>query len=104
MQFLNNKYRGINKTTDILSFPLYSSIKELPTNKGYLLGDIVINLHQAQTQSIKYDISLNDEIRRLLVHGVLHLLGFDHEKNRYQAKKMLKKEEDILNAIKELDR
>ncbi len=103
MHALNNLYRGVDRTTDVLSFPLYNSLKELPTDREFLLGDIVINLNRAQSQSSNHLLSLHEEIRRLFVHGILHLIGFDHEKNTYQAKKMRQKEEEIHDALKNMD-
>lgn len=76
MQALNAQYRNKDKTTDVLSFP-----SDLPL--GYdgprHLGDIVISLPQAQRQADELGQSLVRELQFLLLHGVLHLLGYDHE-------------------------
>jgi rRNA maturation RNase YbeY len=63
------------------------------------LGDIVINLHQAKRQASEHCITFNEELRLLLIHGLLHLLGYDHEKGGYQKNKMRAKEKELLDAI-----
>jgi len=98
---LNSAYRGVNKTTDVLSFEAELSIDGIKVNN--VLGDIVINIQRAESQAKQYGTGLYDEISRLLIHGVLHLLGYDHELSNYQARKMKKKEEEIFNAIKKMD-
>jgi probable rRNA maturation factor len=98
---LNRCYRGIDKTTDVLSFPQTESIilgTELQS-PDYILGDIVINIHQAKRQAEEYGITFYEEVTRLLIHGLLHLLGYDHEKDGYQAAKMKRKELEILGGI-----
>jgi len=67
---LNKKHRGINKATDVLSFPL-----EEPTH----LGDIVIAIDIATKQAKEYGHSFEREIAFLTLHGLLHLLGYDHD-------------------------
>lgn len=99
MKALNMKYRGVNKATDVLSFPIYTSLKEIPKDNSFLLGDIVINLPKAQRQAADHGFTLNEELGWLLIHGLLHLLGYDHEKSRYQKNKMESKERELLYAI-----
>ncbi len=69
MKTLNRKFRGRNKTTDVLTFP----------GDDHFLGDIVISLDQARRQAVEEKHSLPTEVRYLIVHGVLHALGYDHE-------------------------
>ena len=69
MQSLNRKFRRKNKTTDVLTFP----------GEGQFLGDIVISLDQARRQARDERHSLETEVRYLILHGILHALGFDHE-------------------------
>lgn len=76
---LNQKYRGINKPTDVLSFPLDTPHRK--TDNYTMLGDIVISAEMAKKQNKK-------EINKLFKHGLLHLLGFDHEKNRKEWQEM----------------
>ena len=89
MILLNRKYRKINQVTDVLSFPLGSF--KLPKKIPHLLGDIVICIPKLKEQAKKNSNSLKNEFELLLVHGFLHLLGFDHEKNRESWEKTLKK-------------
>lgn len=75
MKQLNSSYRKKNKTTDVLSF---SQIEGEGTPQA-ALGDIVISLSQAKKQARKFGNNFNGEIVRLIIHGILHLLGYDHE-------------------------
>lgn len=96
---LNNQYRGIDRTTDVLSFPLYESPDEFPDNEKFLLGDIVIDPLRAAQQAADYGSSLEDEIRRLLIHGLLHLVGYDHEAGAVKRKKMKRREMKLLSLL-----
>jgi probable rRNA maturation factor len=74
---LNLEYRGRDAATDVLSFPLDPAPK-WPVPEP-LLGDVVISVETARRQAAAYDASLQREIYRLLIHGLLHLMGHDHE-------------------------
>jgi probable rRNA maturation factor len=78
MTGLNRKFRRKNKTTDVLTFPADDSYAD-PSSKGRPLGDIVISLDQARRQAAEEKHSLATELRYLILHGVLHALGYDHE-------------------------
>jgi len=78
MTSLNQRFRGKNKTTDVLTFPADDSYAD-PADKGRPLGDIVISVDQARRQSVDEKHSLATEVRYLIVHGILHALGYDHE-------------------------
>jgi len=88
MRELNLKYRDNNRTTDVLSFP----------QEGELLGDILISVDKATAQSEELDHTFGDEVRRLVVHGILHLLGYDHKKLQ-EARLMEEKEKEILEFL-----
>lgn len=103
MKRLNATYRRMNTTTDVLSFPIYATAKEVPTDRPSLLGDIVINPCAAKRQSELYKVTCHEEMRRLLIHGFLHLLGYDHEGTRYKTEKMRKEERRLQDALKTLD-
>lgn len=80
---LNCEHRGKDRATDVLSFPLFDPQAVRRKNAGpaeRLLGDIVISVDTAARQAKEYDASLASEIARLLIHGLLHLMGHDHEK------------------------
>lgn len=111
MKRLNTVYRGIPKETDVLSFPMTEGTSYRShgpqTGSGRVqpsvLGDIVISVPKTLRQSREYGTTFHDELRRLLIHGLLHLLGFDHEKSRYRKGKMEKKEKEVLHAVARLD-
>ncbi len=100
IQNLNKTYRQKDLPTDVLSFPLWDGEEE--ASGEILLGDIVISLETAQRQAEEYGHSLEREIAYLMVHGLLHLLGYDHL-NPEEKHVMRQKEEKILHAI-DLDR
>lgn len=74
---LNRTYRGADKPTDVLSFPLVEA-GDAYAGAERLLGDVVISVDTARRQAADYDAPLDREVQRLLIHGVLHLLGHDH--------------------------
>ncbi|HUW63324.1 MAG TPA: rRNA maturation RNase YbeY [Spirochaetia bacterium] len=74
---LNHRYRGVDAPTDVLSFPL-DDPDDAPDGPETVLGDVVIALPVADRQAREYGHSLRREVAYLTVHGVLHLLGFDH--------------------------
>ena len=78
MVTLNRQFRKKNKTTDVLTFPADDSYFE-PGAKGRPLGDIVISVDQARRQAAEERHSLAIEVRYLILHGILHALGYDHE-------------------------
>jgi probable rRNA maturation factor len=81
MAEINQKFRKKAKTTDVLTFPADDSYNE-PSATGRPLGDIVISIDQARRQAVDEKHSLATEIRYLVVHGVLHALGYDHETDK----------------------
>jgi rRNA maturation RNase YbeY len=102
MRDLNRVYRGKDHTTDVLSFSqLEGSSSQNHTPE---LGDIVISLAQASRQAEERGNTLSHEIELLLIHGLLHLIGYDHEKNRYQEKKMKATEKELSDAVKKVGR
>jgi probable rRNA maturation factor len=77
IQELNRRFREKNRPTDVLSFPSEQSDFELRTGKN--LGDVVISLDRAAEQALEHGLELDQEISQLLLHGLLHLNGYDHE-------------------------
>jgi len=76
---LNHRFRHIDKITDVLSFPMYNSWREWPaTGQAVVIGDIVISVEQAVSQSEAYGHSLKRELGFLTAHSMLHLIGYDH--------------------------
>jgi len=88
---LNREYRGKDKPTDVLSFPMEDE---------HLLGDIVISTEKAASQAVEFGVTVDEEMARLLVHGLLHLAGYDHVKGGRQAKKMKEKEEELMGKLR----
>ncbi len=80
---LNAQHRGIDRTTDVLAFPLAESRDDVafasPLGEAVHLGDVVVSLPRAREQAADHGHSLETELALLVVHGVLHLLGYDHE-------------------------
>ncbi|HEX8288220.1 MAG TPA: rRNA maturation RNase YbeY [Pyrinomonadaceae bacterium] len=76
MRGLNRDFRGKNATTDVLSFPFEADEYDLETDN---LGDIVISVEQAERQAHENNLTLENEINQLILHGILHLCGYDHE-------------------------
>jgi probable rRNA maturation factor len=86
IQTLNFTHRGKNSPTDVLSFPLMDPEDEqLSTLDGGALGDVVISLDTAQRQAAHRGQDLMQEVEFLLAHGLLHLLGYDHETDQEEA-------------------
>ena len=88
MRTLNNQYRGKDTTTDVLSFPIDDP-------SGSDLGDIFISPAQIRRQAREYKVSQKEECTRMLVHGVLHLMGYDHITKK-QAAIMFPLQEELL--------
>ena len=97
MRNLNKRYRKKNRVTDVLSF---DNLKN-PVMKDDL-GEIVICLREVKKNARKLGVSFEEELYRVLIHGLLHLLGYEHTKGKTAAEKMRKKEEYYLFQIKEL--
>lgn len=110
---INNDTRGIDRATDVLSFPMLDYedkkvFKEMYLNKDFdetfldgeelVLGDIVLSLERALEQSEEYNHSFEREACYLVVHSVLHLLGYDHMEED-EKKIMRKREEEILGKL-----
>lgn len=106
MRSLNLSYRGIDRPTDVLSFGVTSPSEyrratrksDLKSLIPYILGDIVINPSLAKAQAKEHGITFKEEIRWLIVHGLLHLIGYEHEK-KYEETRMRKKERELLERL-----
>lgn len=89
MKKLNKKYRGMNLVTDVLSFNL---------NESESYGEIILNYEQAKRQAKTLKHSVSHELVFLLVHGLLHIFGYDHEK-KIDAKRMFSIQERIVKGL-----
>ena len=92
---LNRRYRNKPTPTDVLSFPAYESA----SLHVRLLGDVIISVEQAEIQAKQARRTLEAEVEWLLIHGILHLLGYDHERSAKEAKIMRALEKKITRAL-----
>ena len=105
IQELNRDYREKDVPTDVLSFPLEEELEGegepeiIGGPAARMLGDIVISVEKAVTQAAEYGHSVERELAFLLVHGLLHLLGYDHDKGEAAKKLMRSEEKRILTAL-----
>ena len=95
MQALNREHRGRDAVTDVLSFPIDVD-DELPEGLPRLLGDVVVCPAQARRQAAEGGVTGGRELTTLLVHGTLHLLGYDHEAD---AGEMLARQDDLVDRL-----
>jgi probable rRNA maturation factor len=95
MRRLNAQYRGRHMTTDVLAF----AMREAPGPRSTLLGDVVISMPRAAKQAAEQRHPVQHELGVLLIHGILHLLGYDHERGAPEARRMRRKERALLLAI-----
>jgi rRNA maturation RNase YbeY len=95
MRNLNAQYRNKDAPTDVLSF----TAGDLLPSGEKLLGDVVISVDQAMKQAREKGVSLENEMEILLIHGILHLLGYDHERSRRDAQIMQRLERKLLRAL-----
>jgi probable rRNA maturation factor len=96
---LNTRYRGRNEATDVLSFELGAETADEDGSPRYLPGDIVISLETLRENARRFETSEDEELRRLLIHGILHLDGMDHASND-ENEPMLKLQESLLECLK----
>lgn len=97
MRTLNRRYRRKDRTTDVLSFAAREGGG--PQVPGEPLGDIVISVPTAERQARKDGETLRRSLDRLLIHGLLHLLGYDHERGRRDARRMEARERALLEVL-----
>jgi probable rRNA maturation factor len=96
---LNDGWRGQDRPTDVLSFSLLEG--EAQRHRGSLLGDVIISVETAAAQASQRHRGLDEEVARLLIHGVLHLLGHDHEVDE-DARVMRAEERRLWKVVREI--
>ena len=100
---VNKRYRGKNRATDVLSFPeskvLMEKFKIGPTEKIPGLGEMIICLREVKKNAKKTELAFEKELAKIVIHGALHLLGYDHEKSEQEEVKMQKKENYYLSQV-----
>jgi probable rRNA maturation factor len=100
---LNRDFRAKDKATDVLSFPQLDASGEVPLSAKSIaskappsmLGDVVISIDTARRQARELGQSIAHRIRTLLIHGLLHLLGYDHERSKAEARRMFAREREL---------
>ena len=99
MQELNKTYRGIDRTTDVLSFAYEDN--ESKNYEYRLLGEIFVSIPKMEEQAKEYGHSYVRELSFLVVHGILHLLGYDHTLGKKEEEEMFSRQELVLNEFEE---
>jgi rRNA maturation RNase YbeY len=98
MRRLNRDWRGADRPTDVLSFAQAEGPGSAPPG---LLGDVVISVDTARRQAAERAAPLGAELDRLLIHGVLHLLGYDHERSPAEARRMQRRERALARRLRD---
>ncbi|PYS45632.1 MAG: rRNA maturation RNase YbeY [Acidobacteria bacterium] len=86
MRVLNSRWRGKGETTDVLSFPAEQD--EFEKLEGASLGDVVISVEQARRQANEHNLRFETEVEQLILHGLLHLCGYDHETDKGEMNRL----------------
>lgn len=97
MKELNRKYRGKNRPTDVLSFSRLEGGP--PAGPVVDVGDIVLCPSVIRIQAREFGVPYHEELARMLIHGVLHIFGFDHERSKAEATRMLRLQETLLKRV-----
>jgi probable rRNA maturation factor len=95
---LNQQYLHRSGPTNVIAFPMHTDV--FPNINPGILGDVVISIETAAKEGERIGIGMEERIIQLLVHGILHLIGYDHEVSETEAEMMEQKEKDILKKIK----
>ena len=98
MRALNAEHRALDEVTDVLAFPM-DGVDGLPPGLERQLGDVVICFAQAERQAGEAGVEIRAEVRTLVVHGLLHLLGHDHEAD---GGEMLARQDELIAVLPEL--
>ena len=96
---LNKNYLNRDYATDVISFSMHEG--DFPELNDYMLGDVVVSLDNAKEYAEKKGVPFENEVLFLLIHGILHLTGYDHEREGSDAKAMKEKESELYNMLVE---
>ena len=99
---LNKQYRDIDSPTDVLSFEQGDEYFDDAGETRFMAGDIVISLDSLRFNAEEFNVEINEELKRLIVHGILHLNGMDHSDNSPEQE-MLKFQEELLMQYKNIE-
>jgi len=97
IQDLNRRYLNRNKPTNVLAFPMREG--EFSTLHPQLMGDLVISVETARRQSNRFRLNKMEMITFLMVHGILHLVGYEHERTRKEAREMTIKQKELFQWL-----
>ena len=95
---LNQEFRSIDQPTDVLSFP-QNADEDPSIPEEIILGDIAVSLDIAKAQAKEHGLDFKEEIILLLIHGILHLLGYDHEISEKEEEKMRNKTRELFKLV-----
>jgi rRNA maturation RNase YbeY len=98
MQQLNRTYRQQDRTTNVLAFPQQPALQDGPASA--LLGDVIVSLPTAAREAHELRQSLEERVVYLILHGLLHLLGYDHERSSGERQRMAALEAEVLRALR----
>lgn len=96
---INREFRGHDEPTDVISFSNRENPFPSLDTEQEEIGDIYISIERAHRQSEECHVTLPDEVKRLVIHGMLHLVGYDHERSDEDEEIMLQKEDDLFDSI-----
>ncbi len=102
MAQLNFRYLGRRGPTNVLAFPMADPdgpAKQTPAVESTMLGDVVVSIDTALSEAGEFEETIEHTIYRLLIHGVLHLMGHDHEESEIEALRMEKEEKRLMGLI-----
>ncbi len=97
MRTLNRCYRRRDRPTDVLAFACRDAAQ--PPSRIPVLGDVVVSVPTAARQAKVAGHTLDRELTLLVVHGILHLCGYDHEHSRHEARRMFRRQRELLDAL-----
>ena len=100
IEALNKQYFNRHRPTNVIAFPMREGVFTNITPQ--LLGDVVISVETAYQEGITAEISVKERFIQLLIHGILHLFGYDHETTEQEALKMEKKSEELIKLMKKI--
>ena len=98
IQELNKTYRNIDSPTDVLSFEMGEQYVDEDGHTRYVAGDVVISVDSLKKNALNFSVTENEELKRLIIHSILHLSGMDHSDNS-ESQPMLILQEDILKLF-----
>jgi probable rRNA maturation factor len=99
IRMINKEYRRKDYPTDVISFAYRESPFPVHKKSKEPLGDVYISLEKASDQAVEYRVSFREEMFRIIVHALCHLIGYDHEKSRKDEATMRKKEDEVMSYL-----